>query len=426
MTERKVPMAPVQLEMWHAEQATTSARENVYCAFRLKGRLDVDALNRALAAVVARHEPLRTRMVVDEEPVQLVSDSVSSGVEPIEVAGEAEALDLIRADADTRIPLDTLPLWRISLARLPDGDHVLGVVFHHIVVDGWSVYVFLADLGEAYERAMAGRDPSLAPLPYTYSDYCHEEQYRSGTEKLTKILAHWRKLLPATPPELRLPRDGERIEGAEARADALDTFLDASATAYMNERARASRCTVFTLILDAVGVTLAEHGGTDQVTVGVPFHNRVKREQRPLVGFIANMLPMTLTDISCRRTDHDRLEYAKSVIAASLRYPSVPPEVLMRELYGLTDPDPLFFCLNVESPQGISYGLPGIDLTEIPLHNGTIFHDFELTLMMMSDHAVGDLTYDADLYSRSRADALWTGMKSTLLGPTSGTKGLAR
>ena len=91
----------------------------------------------------------------------------------------------------------------------------------------------------------------------------------------------------------------------------------------------------------------------------------------------------------------------------------------MRELYGLTDPEPLTFCLNVESPQAISYGLAGIDLTELPLHNGTIFHDFEMTLMTMSDHVAGDLTYDADLYSRSRAEALWTGMKSTLLGPTS-------
>jgi hypothetical protein len=419
MAERKVPMAPVQLEMWHAEQATTSARENVYCAFRLHGRLDVDALGRALAAVVARHEPLRTRMVLDEEPVQLVHDSFSPDVEPVEVAGEAEAIDLVRAVADTRIPLDTLPLWRFSLVRLPDGDHVLGLVFHHIIVDGWSVYVFLADLGEAYGRAVSGRDPSLDPLPYTYSDYCRQERRLSDTERFTNILAHWRKLLPATPPELRLPRDGERSEGAEARADALDTVLDASATAYMNQRARESRCTVFTLILDAVGVTLAEHGGTDQVTLGVPFHNRVRREQRPLVGFIANMLPMTMTDISRRRTDHDRLEYAKSVIAASLRYPGVPPEVLMRELYGLTDPEPLTFCLNVESPQGISYGLAGIEMTELPLHNGTIFHDFEMTLMTMSDHVAGDLTYDADLYSRSRAEALWTGMKSTLLGPTS-------
>lgn len=419
MAEQKVPMAPVQLEMWHAEQATMSARENVYSAFRLHGRLDAGAFSRALAAVVARHEPLRARMVFDQEPVQLISDSFSTGVEPIEVASEAEAVDLIRADADTRIPLDTLPLWRISLARLPDGDHVLGLVFHHIVVDGWSLYVFLADLGDAYGRAISGHDPSLAPLQYTYSDYCREERLLSGTVEFKNVLAHWRKLLPAAPPELRLPRDGGRVDGAEARGDALDTLLDASATAYMNQHARASRCTIFTLILDAVGVTLAKHADTDQVTVGVPFHNRIKRQQRPLVGFIANMLPMAMTDISRRGTDHDRLEYAKSVIAAALRYPSVPPEVLMRELYGLTDPEPLTFCLNVESPPGISYGLAGIDIADIPLHNGTTFHDFELTLVRMSDHVTGDLTYNADLYSRTRADALWGGIKSRLLGPTS-------
>src|SRR5262245_6811648 len=126
MTERKVPMASVQSVMWHAEQASTSARENVYGAARLHGRLDVDAFSRALAAVVARHEPLRTRMVIDQEPVQLISDVVPCSVELTEVASEAEAVDLFRAIADTRISLDVLPLWRISLMRLPDGDHVLG------------------------------------------------------------------------------------------------------------------------------------------------------------------------------------------------------------------------------------------------------------------------------------------------------------
>jgi hypothetical protein len=417
MAVQKVPMASVQMEMWHAEQATTSARENVYCAFRLHGHLDVDALSRALAAVVARHEPLRTSMVFDQEPVQLISDSFSVGIEPIEVASQAEAVDLIQADAGTRLPLDTLPLWHISLARLPDGDHVLGLVFHHIIVDGWSLYVFLADLGDAYGRAVSGHDPSLAPLSYTYSDYCREDRRLSGTAEFKNILAHWRKLLPADPPELRLPRDGGRMEGAEARGDAFDTSLDSSATAYMNQRARASRCTVFTLIFDAVAVTLAEHGDTDQVTVGVPFHNRTKRQQRPLVGFIANMLPMAMTGISSRSTDRDRLDYARSVSTAALRYPGVPPEVLMRELYGLTDPEPLTFCLNVQSPPGISYGLAGIDMTEIPLHNGTIFHDFELTLVKTSDHVVGDFTYDADLYSRSRADAVWADTESRLLRP---------
>src|ERR1700691_5064850 len=150
MTEQKVPMAPVQLEMWRAEQATTSARENVYGVIRLHGRLDVDAFRRALAAVVARHEPLRTRMVFDKEPVQLISDVFPCSVELTEVASEDEAVDLIRADAETRIPVDAMPLWRIRLMRLPDGDHVLGFGFHNVIMDGWSSYVFMADLGEAY------------------------------------------------------------------------------------------------------------------------------------------------------------------------------------------------------------------------------------------------------------------------------------
>jgi Condensation domain len=421
MTEREVPMAPVQVEMWHAEQATPSARENIFGAFRLGGRLDVGALSRALAAVVARHEPLRTRMVVDQEPVQLISDPdvLVPDLEPIEVASEAEAVDVIRIDAQTRIPVDALPLWRVRLMRLPDGDHVLGFVIHHIVFDGWSFYVFMADLGQAYERAVSGHDPALAPLPYTYSDYCHEQQRLLSSDKFRDILAHWRKLLPATLPELRLPRDGQRTEGATPRGGALDVSLDPSATEHISQRARAARCTVFTLMLDAAARTLSEQAATDDVIIGVPFHNRTRPRLRPLIGHFVNDVPMALTGISHRNTDHEQLDYAKSVTAAALRHPTVPWRLLMRELYGLTEPRVGYpFYLNVQNPFGITYGLADIEMTTLPVFNEEFFLFFELSLSSDSDRIAGHLTYDADEYSPSRIDALWTGVKTRLLEPS--------
>lgn len=414
MTEHVVPMAPVQLEMWHAEQTTTSARENVFGALKLHGRLDLDAFHRSLAAVVSRHEPLRTRMVFDREPVQLVSDSLSFGVEPIEVAGEGEALDMVTAMASTRIPLDVLPLWRIALLRLPDGDHILGFVFHHLIVDGWSMYVFLADLGESYGRAISGSDPSLVPLPYTYSDYCREERRLPGTAEFRDMLGHWSKLLPAALPEVRLPPDKARLDGAEARGASLDTWLDASATAQLGERARASRCTIFTLMLDAVAGTLSEYADTDDVIIGVPFHNRTKRHLRPLIGYVVKDVPMVLTGISGRGVERDRLDYAKSVTAAALRFPNTR-QLLMKELYGVTDVGTYAFMLNVQTPPGIDYGLAGIDITELPVDNGTFLHSFELMLQKDSNLITGHLLYDADSYSRSRAGAIWTGMKGRLL-----------
>jgi hypothetical protein len=416
MAEREVPMAPVQLEMWHAEQTTDSARENVYGAFRLRGRLDVAAFNRALAAVVARHEPLRTTTVATLEPVQLVSDVVPVTAEPIDVADEAEAVSLFTTISATRIPLDSLPLWRITLMRLPDGDHILGFVFHHIIVDGWSVFVFLADLGDAYGRALSGRDPALSPLPYTYSDYCREERNLLGTSEFQDILAHWRELLPSALPAVRLPRSGGRIDGAGAHGAILDTLLDASVTAQLNQRARASRCTVFTLMLDAVAMTLREHADTDDVIIGVPFHNRTRRKLRPLIGYVVNDVPMVLTDLGSRGSDRDRLDYAKSVTASALRYPRTR-QLLMRELHGLTDVETYTFMLNVQGSPGIAYGLADIDMAEeIPVYNGTFLHDFELMLERSSDQITGYLLYDADSYSRSRADALWTGIRSRLLG----------
>jgi hypothetical protein len=391
MTERRVPMAPVQLEAWHAEMSSAATPEHVCGAIRLRGHVEVDALSLALDAVVARHD-------------------------------EAEAVDIISPGPGNRIPADAAPLWRVSLMRLPDGDHVLGYVFHHIIMDGWSLYVFLADLGDAYSRAISGQNPSLSPLQYTFADYCADERRMLGTGQFKDVLAHWRRILPAALPELRLPRDGERRDELVVPCGALDILLDASATEQMEQHARASRCTVFTLLLDAVAVALGEHGATDEIIVGVPFHNRTKRQLRPLIGCIVNDVPIPMTGIRGRRAERDRLDYAKSVTAAALRYPTVPWPLLKREIYGVTDAEPyppFPFSLNVQAPPGIEYGLTGVEMTEVPLNAENSFHFFELNLWRDSDHIDGELTYDADLYSRSRIEGLWASMKGTLLTPTS-------
>jgi len=199
-------------------------------------------------------------------------------------------------------------------------------------------------------------------------------------------------------------------------------FLDASETAQMSQRARASRCTMFTLMLDAAAVTLAEHAATDDVIIGVPFHGRTRRQLHPMIGLVGNPLPVVLTNISRRGSDRDRLDYVKSVVAAGLRYPNVPWRLLTQEFYGLADPDPLAFLLNVQAPPDIAYGLAGIEMTEIDVKEpslGSSFNDFELYLWRTSDQITGHLVYDADSYSQSRADALWTGIKSRLLKPAS-------
>jgi hypothetical protein len=84
------------------------------------------------------------------------------------------------------------------------------------------------------------------------------------------------------------------------------------------------------------------------------------------------------------------------------------------------EPYPPFpFSLNVQAPPGIEYGLTGVEMTEVPLNAENSFHFFELNLWRDSDHIDGELTYDADLYSRSRIEGLWASMKGTLLTPTS-------
>ncbi|MDG4803231.1 condensation domain-containing protein [Micromonospora sp. WMMD980] len=424
MPYREIPLSPLQREMWRAEQTTDSARENVYGALRLRGPLHMPALTEALDAVVRRHEPLRTCITGGTNPVQRIEERVF-GLPVQEVSDLAEAIATVNADAATRIELDELPLWKVRLLRLAPDDHVLGYVFHHIMVDGWSLYLFLRDLSEAYALALAGKPADLPPLGYTYADYCAEESRSSESEPLASRIEHWRRLLPEELPVLDMPSDRPRVNGAESRGAAIELSIDAGLSLAMSDLAREHRCTVFNVILDAVGAATGSQAGTSQVILGVPFHNRTRRQQRAMVGYTANVLPMALNDLT-GRCSVASLQRARAVSTAAMRHPGIPPEVIMRTLYG-EEGLPYRFCLNVQAPPGISYAFPHLELSRVALiDNGTANFDYELRLIPDGDRIRGSLTYDADLFLPQRAESLWSDIRANLVEMTqSQHRGLA-
>ncbi|HEY2737622.1 MAG TPA: condensation domain-containing protein, partial [Thermoanaerobaculia bacterium] len=201
-----------QERLWFLDQlAPGQAVYNMAVALRLSGRLDVEALAGALTILTHRHAALRTTFAeTDGAPYAVVRPAEGIFPLPVVDVSEAEALRLAQAEAIRPFDLAAGPLVRAVLLRLGAGEHLLVLVLHHIVADGWSLDVLARELSAGYAALIRGEQPVLPDLPIQYSDYAAWQRASLSSEALAGELGAWRDRLAGLPPALALPGDRPR------------------------------------------------------------------------------------------------------------------------------------------------------------------------------------------------------------------------
>ncbi|HLL45149.1 MAG TPA: condensation domain-containing protein, partial [Longimicrobiaceae bacterium] len=209
------PLSFAQQRLWFIDQVDPgSATYNIAVPLRLDGALDPRRLSRAVAALVDRHEALRTRLPArGGEPVQVVEPAGSAVLAHVDLSGlgvdarERETARLAAADAARPFDLARGPLFRAALLRLGHEDHALLACAHHAVSDGWSTGILLRELSALYGGA------TLPPLPVQYADFAVWQRAWLSGETLDRQLAWWTERLRGAPPVLELPTDRPRVAG---------------------------------------------------------------------------------------------------------------------------------------------------------------------------------------------------------------------
>ncbi|MER7203491.1 non-ribosomal peptide synthetase [Streptomyces sp. CB01635] len=297
--------SPGQQQLYYQYQLDPSAVNYLLpIAVRLRGDLDTQALERALAAVVARHEALRTRFATDPEHgvVQVVGTP-----DEVRVAlgrGRARA-DEVPAllDRIARRPFDlsAAPLLRANLWQLtddpeaPDGrTWLLTLCVHHIVVDGWSLGVLVDELTEGYAAQLAGRPANLPELAVQYPDFAAAHHTWLAGDEAARQIAHWREQLDGVLP-LELAGDRPRparptFSGAAVRID-----LDAQLVERADRLGRTEKATPFMVLLAAYAVVLHRWSAARDLVIGTAVAGRTRPESEPLIGFFVNTLPLRVT-----------------------------------------------------------------------------------------------------------------------------------
>jgi amino acid adenylation domain-containing protein len=288
----EIPLSFGQEQLWFIDQiAPGHATYNVAGGFRLRGPLDEPALGRALAGVLARHEALRTRLVTtDGSPRQVVDEPAPVALPVTDVAADGMPAYLL-AEAARTFVLAEGPLLRASLARLAPDEHVLLIVVHHVVFDGWSLGVLLREVAALYGAEVTGELSGLGDLPVQYGDYAIWERQRLQGSALDGLVEYWRGALEGVS-NVQLPTDRPRplledFEGAVVRRE-----LDPALLGGLRELSHREGTTLFVTLLAAFQVLLQRHTGQDDLVVGTPSANRTRAELAPLIGYLVNTLPI--------------------------------------------------------------------------------------------------------------------------------------
>lgn len=295
------PLSPAQRGLWFLDSFNPGSSFYVISlGVRLRGRLDVDALRAALNDCVAHQAALRTRFVtLDGHPYQVFVPSQPMDLPVLDAGGSdpagAERFARDRCDLAANTPFDLAgePLLRAELVRLGADHHMLVVAVHHIVFDGWSNQVLLAELGAAYAARAAGRPPGLPAPRFTVGEYATHSQARlaPGTAGRAAETAHWRALLDGARP-LEIPTDFVRPPQRTFAGATLLRELDADLTRGVRRYAAERGVTPFTVLAVAFGLVLAEVSGQRDVLFGVPLAGRTTEETTELIGFLVNTLPL--------------------------------------------------------------------------------------------------------------------------------------
>ncbi len=264
-----LPVSFVQERLWFLDQLLPgSDAYNVPSALRLRGRLNLPALQSAYAQVLSRHEALRTRFGYHDGALVQRLDVCLTGSIPVHefksppASLETELHQWVETEARRPFDLAAGPLIRSGLARLSETDHLLLVVMHHSISDGWSMAVFFQELARAYEAILDGRGPELPPLPAQYADYaCWQRRWMQGPV-LQQELDYWKHTLAGAPPAIDLPADHAPLPEANSPAGRDVLRLEPELWKEALQFSQKEGVTPFMLLLTGLGVVRTKGPGS--------------------------------------------------------------------------------------------------------------------------------------------------------------------
>jgi amino acid adenylation domain-containing protein len=404
----EVPLSFAQDRLWFLDQLEpSSAVYNVCQAVRMKGTLDLVALERAFNEIIRRHEIVRTNFVAAEgRAVQVISPARTIALTLVDLSGWCDGTAgeewQQRLHEESRRPFDLARdlLLRTLVVRVSATEHILMVTMHHIISDGWSVGILFRELAALYTAYCSGEPSPLQELPIQFADFVMWERETMQGTALDKPLAYWKEQLDGPLPVLELPVDHPRSLAPMSRGAAQAITLPRPLTQALKALGQQEGATLFMTLLAAFQVLLHRWTGQEDIVVGSVVAGRRKVELEKLIGFFVNTLVFR-GDLKGNPSFREMLGRVRETSLGAMAHQNLPFERLVQELRPdrTLSRNPLFQVMFVLQNAPISpTELPRLALEPIEVDTGTTKFDLTLSMMETPQGLRAALEYNADLF----------------------------
>ncbi|HTL12871.1 MAG TPA: amino acid adenylation domain-containing protein, partial [Bdellovibrionota bacterium] len=414
----EAPLSLMQQRVWYLEElAPGTAVFNLPSAWTLQGKLSHEAMERALAEIIRRHDSLRTvlKSPGSEWPVAQVA------LDPSDVRFTLPVEDLSKLDAQLRQerliarlheesekPFElTKPMWTARLFVLGPEEHCLFWMPHHLVWDGWSFDVFLVELSSLYSAFSQEKASPLAEPPIQYGDFAVWHRDRISGDRMSREKTYWLSKLAGQLPNLDMPTDRPRPKTMGFRGGNVPFNLEPSLVEALTVWARGREATLYIVLLAAFKAMLHRYTGQEDLIVGSPIQGRTQPELEGLIGFFVNTLALR-TPLSADMAFSDLVRRVRETCLEAYAHQDMPFELLVEALgvprdQSRTPVFQSFFTFQEVSNRDDRIG--DLKLGQINVHGSVTPTDLSLWVKSGQKGLVGALDYASDLFDESSMQA---------------------
>ena len=407
-----IPLSFAQQRLWFLDQLeSNTSLYNLPAAYRLKGQLNVEALEYSINQVLHRHASLRTYFVTSDDgspaqrilppaPFNLPQRDLRHLPEP---ERELEVRRVIAKEGQKPFQLSSPPLLRCLLLRTGEEEHIFIITIHHIITDGWSMGVFLSELAMSYESYLEQRPAPLPELLVQCADFAVWQRNWLRGEVFDRLLDYWQKQLKGAPARLELPTDRPRPAIQTHRGAKQFASLSSQLTQSLRELSRHEDATLYMTLLACLNTLLHYYTGQNDIVVGTNVANRNRREMELLIGFFVNDLVMR-TDLTGNPTFRELLGRVREVALGAYSHQDMPFDRLVDALKIERSPahHPLFqVCFVLQNAPVTSVEVKSLTISMLPVENPIALFDLVLTAWESGQGMPLMLEYNTDLFMQT-------------------------
>ncbi|MCA2929243.1 MAG: non-ribosomal peptide synthase/polyketide synthase [Microcystis sp. M018S1] len=415
--EDDIPLSWAQERLWFVNQLEgESGAYTIDLTMRLRGNLNIKALEKAFQAIIQRHEPLRTQFKLkDNKPIQAIASNVNFTL-PVVQSQPLQVEQLLIEAASEPFDLANGSVLRVKLWQVKTDEYVLLLAIHHIAADGWSVGVLIDELSAYYRSFCTGTKADLPDLSIQYADFALWQRQWLTNEVLDRQLSYWKQQLTGVPLLHQLPTDRPRPAIQSFRGGTEGLQLDSQLTQQLKKLSQESGSTLFMTLLAGFAVLLSRYSQQTDVVIGSPIANRNRTEIEGLIGFFVNTLVLRF-DLSQDPNFEDFLTQVRQTTQDAYDHQDLPFEMLVEKLQieRHLDRNPLTqIVFALQNAPSSPWDLPGLNIEEIPSGLDSVRVDLEVYLWDAPEGLGGFCSYNRDLFAAETIVSMMNHFKNLL------------